>query len=183
MAKEIRNRNNKGFSLIELVIVIAVLSILSAIAIPYFDSLRKKAMINVLKTNLKEISKSCLIHQIQNNMGGAPSFMQLGYKNSTSSFSDNGGLDLGSPGYPYYFYNLAMGQPLSITDNCVSITARSKFFPNTRIGILPHFHIYFNYGKERFETLCVVDSEQTFNNGTCDTPGYGNRSFGKVKMW
>ena len=151
------NRNNKGFSLIELVIVVAVLSILGAIAIPYFDSLRKKAMIVVLKTNLKEISKSCLIYQIQNNISGAPPFINLGYTNSTSSFSDNGGLDLGSPGYPYYFYNLAMGQPLSIRDNCVSITARSKFFPNTRIGILPHFHIYYNYGKERFETLCMVD--------------------------
>ena len=128
------------------------------------------------------ISKNCLIYEIQNNIEGA-SFIDLGYRNSTSSFSDNGGLDLGSPGYPYYFYSLAMGEPLSISDNCMSITARSKFFPKTRIGVLPHFHIYYNFGKKRFETLCVVDSESTFNGGTCDTTGYGNRTFGKVRMW
>ena len=50
--KDTYKRYNKGFSLIELVIVIAVLSILGAIAIPYFDSLRKKAMIAAVKENI-----------------------------------------------------------------------------------------------------------------------------------
>ena len=172
---------NKGFSLIELVIVIAVLSILGAIAIPYFDSLRKKAMIEVVKANLREITKSCLIYEFTNKRNGAR-LLDLGYTNSTSSFSENGGLNLGSPGYPYYFSNLGMVEPLKIYDNCVSITARSKFFPNTSIGVLPHFHIYFNYGTNRFDTLCVVDSEQTFNNGTCDTPRY-IKGISKKNMW
>ena len=64
MAKEIRNRNNKGFSLIELVIVIAVLSILSAIAIPAFDTFRKKAMIAAVKENITTITKECLVHDL-----------------------------------------------------------------------------------------------------------------------
>ena len=181
MDKGTINRNNQGFSLIELVIVIVVLSILGAIVIPYFDSLRKKAMIEVVKANLREITKSCLIYEITKNRTGAR-LLDLGYTNLTSSFSDNGGLNLGSPGYPYYFHNLDMVEPLEIYDGCSSITARSKYFPNTTKGVLPHFQIYFNYGTQRFDTLCVVDSEKTFNNGTCDIPRYVN-GLSKKNMW
>ena len=41
-----------GFSLIELVVVVAVLAILSAVAIPSFSDIRKKSMITVAKQNL-----------------------------------------------------------------------------------------------------------------------------------
>ena len=185
MAKEIRDRNNKGFSLIELVIVIAVLSILGAIAIPYFDSLRKKAMIAAVKENITIIAKQCLIENLLVNPGehGLGYKKALGWNNTNTSFSDNGGIDLGSKGYPYYFYSLGFTNPLSLDSNCISITARSKYFNNTSIGELPHFQIFFNTGTGAFEKLCEVDDpERTFNNGTCDTPRWVN---GKSKrlMW
>ena len=180
MAKEIRNRNNKGFSLIELVIVIAVLSILGAIAIPYFDSLRKKAMIAAVKENITTIAKQCLAGEVLGESG--LNYRALGWNNTNTSFSDNGGINLGSTGYPYYFISLGFTNPLSLDSNCMSITARSRYFNNTSIGELPHFQIFFNFGTGKFEKLCEVDSERTFNNGTCDTPRYVN---GKSKrlMW
>ena len=94
---------NKGFSLIELVIVIAVLSILGAIAIPYFDSLRKKAMIAAVKENITTIAKQCLIENLLDRPGeyGLNYRTALGWTNTNTSFSDNGGIDLGSKGYPY----------------------------------------------------------------------------------
>ena len=188
MAKEIINRNNKGFSLIELVIVIAVLSILGALAIPYFDSLRKKAMISAVKVNITTIAKQCLIKNLLVNPGNQGEYA-IGYKkvfgwnNTNTSFSDNGGIDLGSKGYPYYFISLGFTNPLTLDSNCLSITARSKYFNNTSIGVLPHFQIFFNGGTGAFEKLCEVDDpERTFNNGTCDTPRWVN---GKSKrlMW
>tara|TARA_B100000212_G_scaffold44473_1_gene28740 strand:+ start:37 stop:600 length:564 start_codon:yes stop_codon:yes gene_type:complete len=163
------NRKNKGFSLIELVIVIAVLSILGAIAFPYFDSLRKKAMIAALKENITTITKECLVQDLLDetkNFG--TNYRDRGWNNSNTSFSDNGGIDHGSTGYPYYFISLGFRNPLSLDDNCLSISARSKYINNTSIGELPHFQIFFNSGEMRFEKLCTVDSERTFNNGTCD---------------
>ena len=176
---------NKGFSLIELVIVIAVLSILGAIAIPYFDSLRKKAMIEAVKANITTIAKQCLIEDLLDGPGkyGGNYRIALGMTNTNTSFSDNGGINLGSTGYPYYFTSLGFTNPLSLDSNCISITARSKYFNNTSIGELPHFQIFFNIGTGGFEKLCEVDDpERTFNNGTCDTPRWVN---GKSKrlMW
>ena len=43
MSRELKNINNQGFSLIELVVVIAVLAILSAVAIPAFTGVMRRA--------------------------------------------------------------------------------------------------------------------------------------------
>ena len=179
------NRNNKGFSLIELVVVIAVLSILGAIAISYFDSLRKKAMIAAVKENITTIAKQCLIENLLDRPGeyGLNYRTALGWNNTNTSFSDNGGINLGSTGYPYYFTSLGFTNPLSLDSNCISITARSKYFNNTSIGELPHFQIFYNMGTGAFEKLCEVDDpKRTFNNGTCDTPRYV-KGISKKKMW
>ena len=53
----------KGFSLIELIIVIAVLAILSAIAIPAFAGVQKKAKSSSVKNGLVNGIKECVILQ------------------------------------------------------------------------------------------------------------------------
>ncbi len=184
MDKGIRDRNDKGFSLIELIIVITVLSILGALAIPYFDSLRKKAMITAVKENIETIANQCLIQNMLDRPGeyGLNYRMAFGWNNTNTTFSNNGGIDLGSIGYPYYFTSLSFANPLSLDSNCISITARSRYFNNTSIGELPHFQIFFNPGTKAFEKLCKVDSERTFNEGTCDTPRWVNGK-SKRRMW
>ena len=165
-----KNTNNKGFSLIELVVVIAVLSILGSIAVPAFDKVRKKAMIAAVKENITLITKQCLIQDlIDESRTFTTNYRDLGWNNSNTSFSDNGGINHGSIGYPYYFISLGFGNPLSLDSNCLSISAKSKYINNTSIGEMPHFQIFFNHGEMRFEKLCTVDSEKTFNDGTCNT--------------
>ena len=61
-----------GFSLIELVVVIAILSVLTAIALPNFLSIRKDAHISQAKNALAVILKECAVAQARGLRGGAP---------------------------------------------------------------------------------------------------------------
>ena len=54
-----RRRNDQGFSLIELVVVVAVLAILSAIAVPAFMGMQEQAADSAARANLKNAYKEC----------------------------------------------------------------------------------------------------------------------------
>ncbi len=55
MLSLLRKRNKKGFTLIELMIVVAIIGILAAIAIPNFLKFQAKSKQSEAKTNLKAI--------------------------------------------------------------------------------------------------------------------------------
>ena len=58
----------KGFSLIELVVVVAVLSVLSAIAIPSFNCLVSKSRAVVALRIMRQIQNDCLLKKETNNI-------------------------------------------------------------------------------------------------------------------
>ena len=66
--KKIMRRSEKGFSLIELVVVVAVLAVLSAIAIPRFFGIIKSAKIANAKTNLIYIIQECIVYSTLNGV-------------------------------------------------------------------------------------------------------------------
>ena len=62
MLQKLRGTNQKGFTLIELMIVIAIIGILSAIAIPNFLSYRAKGQDTAAKTEAANFYSSALAH-------------------------------------------------------------------------------------------------------------------------
>ena len=66
-----RNGSNKGFTLIEIMIVIAIIGTLSAIAIPNYLGYKNKAKIMVAVTDIKMIEKQIPLF-VQENEGQLP---------------------------------------------------------------------------------------------------------------
>jgi type IV pilus assembly protein PilA len=63
-----KHRNQKGFTLIELMIVVAIIGILAAIAIPQFAAYRERAFIASMKGDLNSVRTSEEAYYADNNV-------------------------------------------------------------------------------------------------------------------
>ncbi|MDI9593798.1 MAG: prepilin-type N-terminal cleavage/methylation domain-containing protein [Atribacterota bacterium] len=73
----IRKKQNKkgeeGFTLIELIVVIAILGFLLAIAIPRYNTSRAKAAVNASAANLKNLANAMELYVTEHNIADYPS--------------------------------------------------------------------------------------------------------------
>jgi len=92
-------KNRKGFTLIELMIVVAIIGILAAIAIPNFLKFQAKSKMSEAKTNL-----------------GAIYTGQLSYFGEQNSYGDFNAINWSPSGTPRYHFNLDSGNWAN-TDN------------------------------------------------------------------
>ena len=60
-------QNEKGFTLVELMVVVVILGILVAIAVPVYNSVTQKADISAVKANLRTIDGAIMTYQATND--------------------------------------------------------------------------------------------------------------------
>jgi len=66
--------NKQGFTLVELVIVIVIIGILAAIAIPKFADLSDSAKVAACKQNQEAVESACTIYYANSAMAGTPEY-------------------------------------------------------------------------------------------------------------
>lgn len=72
-----KKRNKKGFTLVELVVVIAILGILAAIAVPKLAGSRDNAKAKANEANIRTIESAISIYQADYGITTYPSMTQL----------------------------------------------------------------------------------------------------------
>lgn len=70
-------QNKKGFTLVELMIVVVIMGILVAVAIPVYNSVTKNAKRKTCQTNIKTVTSTVSQYQMSGNSGDEYSWTKL----------------------------------------------------------------------------------------------------------
>src|SRR5882762_8948442 len=91
------NKNRGGFTLVEIMIVVAIIALLAAIAVPNFLRARKRSQATRILEDLRMIDSALDQYAIENNKSGgqAANWTDVkGYLKTGSSLYNSGGIDM-----------------------------------------------------------------------------------------
>jgi len=94
--------DNRGFSLVELLMVIAIIGVLSLMAIPQYSNLKNRAQNSRCKSEIRTVEKSIIAYNLDH--GSFPTTGNLSL--ATTTLKDPWGRD-----YQYYNINGGAGTP------------------------------------------------------------------------
>ncbi|MBI4609935.1 MAG: prepilin-type N-terminal cleavage/methylation domain-containing protein [Candidatus Rokubacteria bacterium] len=91
MLRKLRPRDQRGFTLIELMIVVAIIGILAAIAIPLYANMQARARVGKAQADVRSLAGAVQAYSAHTgSMPDAPGMTAL-----TASASDNAGISAG----------------------------------------------------------------------------------------
>ncbi len=160
--------------MIELVVVIAILGILIAIALPAYMDIQKDAQVNTIKNLLTTITKECTVAGLR-KPSGSPVFDDIRAWKTTNKY----GPQQNHPGWGWknwtYDSDMYNAQHIRVSDSCYRIAAMSA--TSTKNGALvrdfPDFLISIDPATNTVTKTCVVKNGDTYNNGHCPVTSTG----------
>ncbi len=119
-----RKQMARGFTLVEILIVVVILGILAAIVIPQFTSASETAKASSLVTQLQTIRSQLELYQVQHN-GNYPTLVQLNadWAVMTSETDNAGVIAAGNPFGPYLQQSPVNSFISSVADADISLAA------------------------------------------------------------
>ena len=107
-----RNGANRGFTLIEILIVVVILGILAAIVIPQFSSASQEAAVSSVRSQLQTLRSQVELYRVQNNAYPATGAI---YSDSTANVP-GGFQDLVDGGYLQRLPEVPAGWQIDLAD-------------------------------------------------------------------
>jgi len=109
-----RNHNRRGFTLVEIMIVVAIIALLASIAVPNFLRARKRSQATKIMEDLRQIDNATDEYAIENNKtsGMNPAFTDLRNYLKTGTALYNTGADLFGDSYGPFTVDTVVGVPL-----------------------------------------------------------------------
>jgi general secretion pathway protein G len=85
-------RNKKGFTLVEILIVVVILGILAAIVIPQFTDASTQSKVSSCQTSLMSLRSQIELYKIQHNdVPPSPTFVEATWISQMTSYTDASG--------------------------------------------------------------------------------------------